>query len=244
VAKAGEKKYFEKIGEAGRRMTVQKPFSDSEAGSLLAQIGTVIALLPKAPAKLLDLGCGSGWTTNFFAQCGMQATGQDIAAGAIKLAKKHFSEHGAKFICTDYENLSYKNSFDVAVFFDSLHHAEDVEAALKATHKSLKPGGKLIVSEPGKGHAKSPHSIAAMEEYGVLEQDMPPSLIIMHGRAAGFTSWRVYPDIGFIQRALVKDQFNRSILKYIPGSITRYLAVQYLLLFKRSFQGIVVLYKD
>lgn len=139
--------------------------------------------------------------------------------------------------------MKYKDEFDVAVFFDCLHHAENVEAALKTVHKSLKDGGVVIISEPGRGHSKSEHSLEAVRKYGVAEEDMPPSKIIANAKRAGFKAWRVYPDIGLIQRALVKDGFNRSLLKYIPGGFIRWLAVQYLLLFKRSFQGIVVLNK-
>lgn len=244
MAKAGEKAYFKLIGEDGRRMTVNKPFSDKEAGSLLAQIGTIISLIPENTTNILDLGCGSGWTSSFFSKLGLDVTGQDISPEAIGLAKKHFGNKNTQFICSDYENLKFKKEFDVAVFFDCLHHAEDVPAALNAVYKSLKPGGCVIISEPGKGHGKSEHSLEAVRKYGVAEEDMPPTKIIYNAQKAGFKKWKVYPDIGMIQRAIVKKNFNRSILKYIPGSLTRWFAVQYLLIFKKSFQGIVVLYRE
>lgn len=243
MAKSGERQYFKLIGEEATESSTQKPFIDQEAGSLLAQIGAVITLMPQGKQRVLDLGCGTGWTSNFFAQCSHDVTGQDISKEAITTAKKHFNRSNLDFICSDYEGLKYENEFDVAVFFDCLHHAEDVEAALRAVHKSLKPGGRVLISEPGKGHSKSEHSLEAVRKYGVAEEDMPPGRITANAKRAGFKTWKVYPDIGLIQRALVKDSFNRSLLKHVPGGFVRFLAVQYLLLFKRSFQGIVVLYK-
>lgn len=224
-------------------MTLAKPFSDPEAGSLLAQIGMVITLIPNGAKNLLDLGCGSGWTSNFFSSLGIKVLGQDISNDAIKLARKNFQRDNLSFVCSDYEGFGLKNKFDVAVFFDCLHHAENIEAALTAVHAALKSGGQVIISEPGKGHSKSEHSKAAMEKYGVTEEDMPPKKVIRYAKKAGFRSWEVYPDIGLIQRALTKKTFNRSLLKYVPGGFIRYIAVQYLLLFRKSFQGIVVLHK-
>jgi hypothetical protein len=55
------KKYFKKIGEGGIDFTLRKPFSDVDnVGALLSDIAAVMSLLPKPPAKLIDLGCGSG----------------------------------------------------------------------------------------------------------------------------------------------------------------------------------------
>lgn len=56
-------------------MTLNKPFFDPEVGSLLAQIGSVISLIPAGSQKLLDCGCGSGWTSSFFAKYGLELTG-------------------------------------------------------------------------------------------------------------------------------------------------------------------------
>ena len=67
MAKNGEIDYLKNLGEEGINHALNKPFSDTDCvGNILIQIGTVIGLLPPAPKNLLDLGCGTGWTSCFF----------------------------------------------------------------------------------------------------------------------------------------------------------------------------------
>ena len=153
MAKAGEKTYFGAIGKESAYSSLNKPFIGGDTGPLFAQIGTVATLLPGGPIRLLDLGVGTGWTSLFFARMGYDVTAQDISDEAIALAKKYQkSEYGkpVKFIASDYESMGYKNEFDCAVFFDSLHHAEDEVAALKSVYKALKSGGKLVCRSLGR----------------------------------------------------------------------------------------------
>lgn len=189
MAKAGEKTYFKKIGTDGVAFTLSKPFSDpNNVGSLLHDIAAVFTLLPTPPARILDLGCGSGWTSSFYAKAGYEVVGVDIAPEAVKAARKHFKDiPKLSFRAGDYDKLPYNSQFDAVVFFDSLHHAEDELIALRAAFKALKPGGVLIANEPGVGHSKNPRSIDAVKKYGVNERDMPPKLLRPQLRKAGFS---------------------------------------------------------
>ncbi|WP_443970019.1 class I SAM-dependent methyltransferase [Sphingobium sp. CR28] len=197
MAKEGERDYLAAIGEAGRHHAFNKPFSNHDCGLTLASIGAVMNLMPPLPARVLDLGCGSGWTSAFFARHGYDVVGQDIASDMIALAEEvkrhnHLGDN-LNFVLSDYEGLDMPDSFDCAVFFDCLHHAEDEAAALRSVFTSLKPGGILITHEPGEGHSTTQASIEAMERYGVSERDMPPWLIIAHAEKAGFIEPRIFP---------------------------------------------------
>ena len=87
MPKAGELTYYERIGEAGRRHAVLKPFSDDECGLYLMRAGALLSLLPPPPARVLDCGCGTGWLSYFLAQRGYQVVATDISPDAIALAK-------------------------------------------------------------------------------------------------------------------------------------------------------------
>lgn len=241
MAKSGEKTYFKKIGEEGMAFTLAKPFSDpGNVGGLLSDIAAVFSFLPQPPAKLIDLGCGSGWTSNFYAQAGYDVTGVDIAPDAVKAAKKRFTKPELKlaFVCADYDNLKYNDKFDAAVFFDALHHAEDEVDALRAAYKTLKPGGQIILCEPGVGHSKSPSSIEAMEKYGVNERDMPPKLSKKALKQAGFTNITVYAYPAITHRALYKSWVGPKAVR--NGSVARAAVATLLSTFMRRNHGIVV----
>jgi SAM-dependent methyltransferase len=202
MTKQAEQEYLDKIGEIGSQHALSKPFTDEVPGTNLTSIGLVMSLLPRPPARLLDLGCGTGWTSAFFALSGYEVVGQDIAANMLALAeqnKNRYQAHNLHFVLSDYEGLSFQEEFDCAVFFDSLHHCDDESLALKSVYRALKPGGILITHEPGVGHSVNPHSIKAMEMYGVNERDMPPSLIIKRGHEIGFSKFHVFPMFHQIQ---------------------------------------------
>jgi SAM-dependent methyltransferase len=195
MPKRGEINYVRLLGEGGARHAVNKPFSDEACGRYLADLGLVMGLLPPPPARVLDLGVGTGWTTVFLARRGYEAVGQDISADMIELAngnRERYAVPSASFVVQDYEEMPYREEFDAALFYDALHHAEDERLALGAVYAALKPGGICLTVEPGEGHGASPGARFAAEKYGVTERDMPPHHVIAVGRSFGFRQFRVY----------------------------------------------------
>jgi SAM-dependent methyltransferase len=191
--KQGEIDYMQKLGEEGATGAYDKPFSHFTCSKNMVDLGIIMALLPQPPARLLDLGCGTGWTSAFFARRGYRVTGQDIAPDMIRYAERNRERYEAgnlDFIVSDYESIKLDGQFDCAVFYDSLHHAVDERAALASVYRALRPGGILITHEPGAGHSRSPDSIRAMELYGVTEKDMPPAHIRDLCREIGFSGFR------------------------------------------------------
>jgi 2-polyprenyl-3-methyl-5-hydroxy-6-metoxy-1,4-benzoquinol methylase len=197
MPKDAERAYLANMGEDGREHSLNKPFSDPQCGIQLASIGFIMSLLPPAPARILDLGCGGGWTSLFYARHGHDVTGQDIAPDMIDLSRENATLNGLadriRFLCSDFEGLEQEGHYDAAIFYDALHHAEDEGAAIRSAWRALKPGGILITHEPGEGHSQSAESIEAMAKFAVNERDMPPHLIIARGKEAGFTRFRVLP---------------------------------------------------
>jgi SAM-dependent methyltransferase len=196
MAKSGEIDYLRNLGEAGVWHAANKPFSDPGCARYLAEMAAVMALLPPPPARLLDLGCGTGWTSVFFARACYEVVGVDLAPDMIAQAEANRARAGLDsltFVVCDYEELPFDREFDGAVFYDALHHAVDEAAALAGAFRALRPGGVCVTSEPGEGHHISPEALAAVRRYNVTEKEMPPRRIIELGRAAGFTGFRVYP---------------------------------------------------
>ena len=134
-------------------------------------VAQILALLPPAPSKMLDVGVGSGWTSELFAKAGYQVLGLDISSDMIDLAKQR--NCSAEFMVSDYEVGPIPGKFDVAVIYDALHHADNERLVVKNVFDALSDDGVFITVEPGAGHSKTADSIQAIEKYGTTEKDMP-----------------------------------------------------------------------
>jgi len=241
MAKDGERNYLLNIGEAAVRHAVGLPYSDPQCGRFLVEVGTLLALLPAPPARLLDLGCGTGWTSRFFARSGYDTLGIDIAPDMIAHAKQQSDNEALDclhFLVCDYEELAFEADFEAAVFCGALHHAVDPELALRRVAAALKPGGVCVTCEPGVGHAQTTAARDAVRRFNVTEQDMPPARIIALGRRAGFTNFRIVPHPFDLASACTVAQ---------PGSLGQSLrrAIRALRLLRETPQrsGIVVMEK-
>lgn len=246
MAKQGEIDYLEKLGPGGGEHAGGKPFSDPYCGRMLTDLGGVFMVLPKPPARVLDLGCGGGWTSVFLARHGYSVVGQDIAPDMIAVAERNRDAAGPldlSFVVSDYESLEFRDAFDAALFYDALHHAEDPAAALASAYRALKPGGVLLTIEPGDGHAAAEASLHAVETFGVTERDMPPSEIARLARAVGFRVSRVYPT----PKMLAMIQYEMPELARLPNWISdlvRWGGMGWLMLAAKRWRGgMVVLRK-
>jgi SAM-dependent methyltransferase len=196
MGKAGEIDYVKNLATDEVRHAVHKPFSDENCPFHLQNLGIILGLLPPRPARVLDLGCGTGWTSRFFARAGHDVVGADICADMIHHAEQMREREGLEnlsFRIADYETLPFANEFDAVVFYDALHHAVDERLALRAAYEALRAGGLCIASEPGEGHSQAEGSRRAVERFGVTEKDMPPHHIVAVGREIGFRSWETFP---------------------------------------------------
>jgi len=164
------------------------------------EVGAVLLLLPPPPARVLECGCGAGWLSYILAKSGYDVVGQDVSTQAIELARSrpmfHTLPKPPTFISSDFEELPFEEEFDAAVFFDSLHHSMDMRLAIGRVYRALKPGGVMIASEPGVGHARVAGEYS--REWNVTDQDAPPTLVRRLGREAGFSAARVYPHADFL----------------------------------------------
>ncbi|MDJ0785734.1 MAG: class I SAM-dependent methyltransferase [Myxococcota bacterium] len=108
-------------------------------------------LSSETPARVLDLGCGVGWSAMGIAE-GFEHTevvGIDSDAASIEAAQRHARERGAdvRFVCDDGAALSREQRFDVAFLMEMLHDCSQPVAVLRAVRECLAPGGHVIVAD-------------------------------------------------------------------------------------------------
>lgn len=245
MSKAGEIRYLDALGEAGRRHASGKPFSDPNCDVAFARLGQVFSLLPQPPARVLDLGCGTGWTSAMLARRGFDVVGVDISPDMIEAAAATFSADDSsslEFRQGDYELLGEDGTFDAVLFFDALHHAEDERAALACAHQALRPGGVCVVSEPGAGHHRRPASVDAVATFGVTEKEMPPHRVKALAREVGFSQARVFAHVGQLL-PLVSGVRRADGLKgwFLRSSALSPLLVPLMLTVLKRWYGVVLL---
>jgi SAM-dependent methyltransferase len=95
-----------------------------------------------AGAKLLDVGCGTGWLAEHFSDY----TGIDGSPEAVDAAQAK----GRSIVQGDGgEPLPFGDAaFDGVVLKDLLEHVADPVAVVREAHRVLKPGGRVFASSP------------------------------------------------------------------------------------------------
>jgi ubiquinone/menaquinone biosynthesis C-methylase UbiE len=102
--------------------------------------------------KVLDLGCGSGSVTKEIAAKVPSGTviGLDVSEAMLAYARDHYSAPNVIYMQGDARKLPFVEQFDKVVALLSLNWISEQEQALNSLYTALKPGGKAIITRPGK----------------------------------------------------------------------------------------------
>jgi SAM-dependent methyltransferase len=143
-------------------------------------------------ASAIDVGCGSGWTTLFLAEAGLDVLGFDLVPANIELARERAARWGstARFEVADMDSLPDGPPADLALVFDALHHTRAQRATLEGIHRRLKPGGWLVLAEPTWLHRLSPEARRVRAQRGWLERGLTLRTLRRDLRGAGFGTTR------------------------------------------------------
>jgi len=97
--------------------------------------------------RALEIGCGTGLFTEYFARSGAQIVALDISEELLAAARQRNLPETVTFICSPFEALSDDDPFDAVIGSSVLHHL-DIESALGHIHRLLKPGRVMSFAEP------------------------------------------------------------------------------------------------
>lgn len=100
----------------------------------------------RAPARLLDLGCATGFFAASARASGYDVTGVDASAWSIERARRRCPE--AVFQVSSIEALDFDAPFDIVTLWDVLEHVHAPRETLSRVARWLKPGGSLLMSMP------------------------------------------------------------------------------------------------
>jgi SAM-dependent methyltransferase len=101
--------------------------------------------LPPPPARVLEVGCGSGALARALVETGYRVTAIDPAA-----------PEGPPFVRVTLEELEVEHPYDAVVAAHSLHHLHHLPTALDKIQALLAPGAVLVVNDYAKERVDRP----------------------------------------------------------------------------------------
>ena len=190
--------YFDKADQ--HAYWANKPLSDINHGPQdLWRFGLLLSALAIRPEdRVLDFGCGTGWTSNFLARIGADVTATDISQKALAIAEAHtaharVAEGGGRLRYQPFDGRRIDapdEHYDFIIVFDAFHHLPNPVAILREFCRVLSPHGCVGFAEPGRGHSSTVHSRHELE-LGVLENEIDPEQLRETARHAGFSELEV-----------------------------------------------------
>lgn len=100
------------------------------------------------PARVLEIGCGSGAVAAHLHRAGYAVTGIDTNEPLVRKAHERCPE--GDFVVGDVTKWRAPHPFDVIGFFDVLEHLSSPEAMLAAALVHARPGALLVATVPAR----------------------------------------------------------------------------------------------
>jgi ubiquinone/menaquinone biosynthesis C-methylase UbiE len=198
-----------------------------------------LQLGPVKGQKVLDLGCGMGEESVYFAMLGADVTAIDISPVGIELVKKRAAHNGvaerirACAMRAD-ETEFADGSFDVVHGFGILHHI-GLEKGLKEVKRVLKPGGRGLFFEH-MGNSALIERLRKRADYTEYEQPLRWKEIMAF--KTSFSKYTAQPFHVTSRLRFISRIFNRPIVKRFDHLMLR------LFPFLKHYAGGVVIYLE
>jgi len=150
-----------------------------------AQKADVLRMLRSAggPSRLLDLGCGTGHWSRFFASQGYSVTGVDLSMRMLQVAHKEGST-GVTCCAGDAAALPFDDaSFDVVAAMATLEFLPDPAGALREMARCVRRGGRILIGTLNRAaplnrrrlaESKQPYTSGRLLTPGALRELLEP----------------------------------------------------------------------
>lgn len=107
--------------------------------------------------RVLDVGCGNGYTLGLLLEKGCCVTGVDVSETGIEVARRTHPDGRFEVAAAD-ERLAERfagERFDLVISTEVVEHLYDPRSFARGCFRVLRPGGRLIVSTPYHGWLKN-----------------------------------------------------------------------------------------
>lgn len=161
------------------------------------KVAEILAALQAGPGKrIADVGAGEG----FYSLRIAQAVGPTGRVTAVDVSEKHLEKLRARLQQDNISNVDVvvgavddprlaENAFDAVLIYNAYHEMTAPEPILKAIFRALKPGGRLVMSEPLHDNLRS-----ATRPEQVNEHEIGPNFVQQELQVSGFEIVEQRPD--------------------------------------------------
>lgn len=160
--RTGDGVSWDELGPDARegQAAVNRPWFLHALPGALRGVAELDEILRRPGARILDVGCGAGWSTIALASAYPTAelVGVDVDAPSIEMARRNAAERGI-----DQDRLAFRTAdagtlgsadgsghdagFDLAFAFECVHDMSRPVEVLAAVRQALRPGGLLVVMD-------------------------------------------------------------------------------------------------
>jgi 2-polyprenyl-3-methyl-5-hydroxy-6-metoxy-1,4-benzoquinol methylase/glycosyltransferase involved in cell wall biosynthesis len=186
-----------------------------------------VTLALPAGSRILDVGCSTGWLSEYFARLGYVVKGIDISPDFIQMSRERIArvpydvDHETRLSCEfevhDIEASPLPEKFDAVICYDSLHHFEDEQAVMRHLSAMMNIGGSLFILEgerPVSGSVSEAELRDVMEEFHTLESPFDYRYLRQLLDEHGFAVVGDYVSVnGLFEREMIDD--NRLPLRTV-----------------------------
>ena len=108
----------------------------------------ILAARPRLGARVLDMGCGWGLSSEFAAYLGLDVTGVDINPDFVSLVNQRAARLGTQVraIHSTFDDYVPDGSNDLVLFYECLHHAVRPWTVVERLARSLAPDGAIVLA--------------------------------------------------------------------------------------------------
>ena len=145
----GYRRYFQYAENVKKEQNPLQYLADSEA--MYWFIHEYMTKNVSKNSKVLEMGCGAGYTTYALNQAGFSVQGMDISQSAVDRARGSYGDH---YMCADVKTFAQNSNdkFDVIYLTEVIEHLPDFMEILRAAKSLLEDQGVILVTTPNKSY--------------------------------------------------------------------------------------------